>query len=1618
MTDTPPEEASFDVQGSQGTYTITAGYPKMDRTADPPLAAPKWITFMAEKEGYYDSDLVKEGVTVLGDVPVGSAMNIVSVPVVNYMVLHDPPGDGSYSYVDDSMTLKGVVSGMSMTIGNEKVPVYPSPWRNERKVAGLTFNKDPGSDTTSSDLAGKGLIGSDRTVMPAAGVFTLAAVAEGLSGIALFAAGPLAFAVQLVKFPILAVSLEAGTAISGATGVVQYEVSPNRHLETPSGDSLTDLVGPGKGDIYYGEGWTLGLQQRYRLGIRLNSSNQWVLETNPIMTYDVLERTNQYVYTIKDIVNLVNNLDAAIAAATDEDEKTNLQNAQNTWESLLDKNLAYVWQRDYVSQGKTFEEFKSDHPELSDEETENLIFSAGPKFQYSRKISEGMYTKCNYEIGVKSTGGMESGLKNSLGFEMFGTGTKMEINFKGDAGVESGTGYGAEWESGKGAEQTVGFALNDDDIGDNISTRIYPDPIWGTPIFFQDAGSITSDPWEAGTQKAVDLSLELLEQPTGTVDYRDGAHYKVKIQYTGQRELETNWTDFVIYSLWTDNSDNLTAKFNGQAGPYEFSLAKGEDSAATTFVISLYPSEKDWNNSEEKEYSMVVEVDEVADSYQINRVITLKPKFADLRAPRATIVAPYDGERVSPVFFPTTDPFKIEVVSEDKDLAKIQLQIRSKKPNSVWEPWRNLTGMLWEDGKPNANVELFERLDQVPPRYEFTFKWTDAEISILGVGEYAIRAVATDKATNPNTDVDPPAVIFLVDDSKPTVLTSIPDYQAREKDRIYRGELSVLFTDDMRAGDFSDRTFFVTDLLKGGEKVAGFVSYSPALRKAIFVPIVPFNPNGFYRAEIKTDSEKDGVIEQGVHDLAGNPLDNSFMWTFRTTDAPFEPTWSIELSTSDGTNADGNNIAAVEYGALGDEDEKDARSVPALTSHLSLSFLDRAMTEYDRDIRPADGRLSHHWFFVISDAINGSTVTINWRPSLKLTKTDRQYQYIQLVEFNADGSVKQTILLDPTLSTLDPVTGKMQELVAYTYTTAQNETSRYFRLDVMKSNFVATDFVSGTSGWKFFSVPITPQRDDPFVNLGDDIDPLQLYRYDTQTNGYKIYPLDLGEVSVQTGRGYFTRLTSNIEVDVGGVSNLSDMKYSLSSVGWYAIGNPFVMPVNITDLKFNDKTFNEAVTDGLIEGTLYRWKIDNVNPDAYNPATNANSLEPWEGYWLKTKQANITITIPAPAGIGGAISALPASFNPPMPSLAPPLQHKPVAKSQLELRLELTGCDSAGNPFSSDVTTVFGTCENAVNEWDVLDQSEPPTLSQTVAAYFDHSDWGSDAGLYNSDYQPMMKDGEERIWTFTVYTNKPNAKMTLSWENTISQVLGNVMLYFRGIDNATKDSEWQDMREVRSVEIVSRSQVTKALFEIRAVYFEMTPPSDVQVIAGEKQVTLHWVPSNNAFVSGYTIIRQEGTIESWRDDEGVRYFVQQNSAPSLQFIDTNVDEERIYTYQISTQFKTGVELLSELFTIRIKPVIKQTVLMQNYPNPFNPEVWIPYELSEQTEVSIQIYNASGQLVRILDLGMKDRGRYTSMDKAAYWAGLNEAGEKASSGVYFYVLKAGKFTATRKMVLLK
>ena len=97
---------------------------------------------------------------------------------------------------------------------------------------------------------------------------------------------------------------------------------------------------------------------------------------------------------------------------------------------------------------------------------------------------------------------------------------------------------------------------------------------------------------------------------------------------------------------------------------------------------------------------------------------------------------------------------------------------------------------------------------------------------------------------------------------------------------------------------------------------------------------------------------------------------------------------------------------------------------------------------------------------------------------------------------------------------------------------------------------------------------------------------------------------------------------------------------------------------------------------------------------------------------------------------------------------------------------------------------------------------------------------------------------------------------------------------------------------------------------------------------------------------------------------------------------------------------------------------KKTTLLANYPNPFNPETWIPYQLAEPTDVSISIYAADGRLVRTLALGHKPVGIYESRSRAASWDGRNAVGEPVASGVYFYTLTAGDFTATRKMLITK
>ncbi len=114
-------------------------------------------------------------------------------------------------------------------------------------------------------------------------------------------------------------------------------------------------------------------------------------------------------------------------------------------------------------------------------------------------------------------------------------------------------------------------------------------------------------------------------------------------------------------------------------------------------------------------------------------------------------------------------------------------------------------------------------------------------------------------------------------------------------------------------------------------------------------------------------------------------------------------------------------------------------------------------------------------------------------------------------------------------------------------------------------------------------------------------------------------------------------------------------------------------------------------------------------------------------------------------------------------------------------------------------------------------------------------------------------------------------------------------------------------------------------------------------------------------------------------------------------------------------YERGIQVLEQLLSTLIP---KSTMLLANYPNPCNPETWIPYRLSKPSDVQISIYDSRGSIVRILDIGHRSAGLYQTRTQAAYWDGTNEMGESVASGIYFYTLTAGKFTATRKMLILK
>ena len=171
---------------------------------------------------------------------------------------------------------------------------------------------------------------------------------------------------------------------------------------------------------------------------------------------------------------------------------------------------------------------------------------------------------------------------------------------------------------------------------------------------------------------------------------------------------------------------------------------------------------------------------------------------------------------------------------------------------------------------------------------------------------------------------------------------------------------------------------------------------------------------------------------------------------------------------------------------------------------------------------------------------------------------------------------------------------------------------------------------------------------------------------------------------------------------------------------------------------------------------------------------------------------------------------------------------------------------------------------------------------------------------------------------------------------------------------------------------------------------------------------------------GYPKIRFDNIVNDWQ----VTPLVYQ-LPPFLRYFGhnyrDNLTPSDAHTYVFKFDFwQNKLDLFNDagLAPILSKTIPKATALLPNYPNPFNPETWVPYQLAAAADVTLTIYAVDGTLARTLALGHRAAGVYQSKSRAAYWDGRNELGEPVASGIYFYTLTAGDFSATGKMLVRK
>jgi len=228
----------------------------------------------------------------------------------------------------------------------------------------------------------------------------------------------------------------------------------------------------------------------------------------------------------------------------------------------------------------------------------------------------------------------------------------------------------------------------------------------------------------------------------------------------------------------------------------------------------------------------------------------------------------------------------------------------------------------------------------------------------------------------------------------------------------------------------------------------------------------------------------------------------------------------------------------------------------------------------------------------------------------------------------------------------------------------------------------------------------------------------------------------------------------------------------------------------------------------------------------------------------------------------------------------------------------------------------------------------------------------------------------------------------------------------------------KQMKQIVDLTQFSTLQISDASGASQNLYFNVQLPEE----ANRLSYSLPPLPPAGAFDARFS--------GDMRISEGSDAMIQlQSSSYPISISVSNLTAEEGYQYVLrevlpGQEGKTYVLKEGESIEITNPRVTSLTLgkeklipltfaVQQNYPNPFNPKTIIKYAIPKDEKVEIVIYNTLGQKVKTLVNAQQEAGYYT-----VEWDATNNFGNKVGSGIYFYTVKAGKYSAIKKMVLLK